>query len=182
MSRPSAPATTGCYPGTFDPPTVAHLAVAEAAVEQCGLDRLDVVISHDAIGKPAPSLSVAERVERLGRLFADEPRVSVRTTERRLLVDIARDYDVLVLGADKWLQVLDAAFYSDPRARDEAVASLPLVACAPRAGFDMPDPVAGRLVALHVDEEFHPVSSSSVRAGAERWEARPRPVRRPDAE
>ena len=30
------------YPGSFDPPTVAHLAVAESAFEQLGVDRVDL--------------------------------------------------------------------------------------------------------------------------------------------
>ena len=39
------------YPGTFDPPTIAHLAVAEAAWRVCGVDRVDLVLSVDPIGK-----------------------------------------------------------------------------------------------------------------------------------
>ena len=38
-------------------------------------------------------------------------------TDRVHLADIAAGYDALVLGADKWAQVLDPAFYeSVPRA------------------------------------------------------------------
>ena len=34
-------------------------------------------------------------------------------TDAQLIVDIARDYDVVVMGADKWAQVRDAAWYGD---------------------------------------------------------------------
>lgn len=43
----------GCYPGSFDPLTIGHLAVAEAALVHCALDRLDLVLSEDPLGKPA---------------------------------------------------------------------------------------------------------------------------------
>ena len=33
----------GVFPGSFDPLTVAHLAIADAAVSYFGLDRLDLV-------------------------------------------------------------------------------------------------------------------------------------------
>ncbi len=39
----------GVYPGTFNPLTVAHLAVADAARRQCGLDRVDLVISPHVV-------------------------------------------------------------------------------------------------------------------------------------
>ena len=41
----------GVYPGSFDPPTIAHVAIAEAALLQAGLDRLDFAISRIALGK-----------------------------------------------------------------------------------------------------------------------------------
>src|SRR6185436_14384082 len=41
----------GAYPGTFNPPTVAHLAVALAARSQCGLDRVELVLSEVPLGK-----------------------------------------------------------------------------------------------------------------------------------
>ena len=53
----------GCYPGSFNPPTVAHLAVAEAAVRAAGLTRLDLVVSRVALGKEdLPADTLAERV------------------------------------------------------------------------------------------------------------------------
>src|SRR5262245_54034142 len=41
----------GVFPGSFDPLTTAHLAIADAAIEVCGLDRLDLTISHAALAK-----------------------------------------------------------------------------------------------------------------------------------
>ena len=41
----------GAYPGTFDPPTVAHLAIAEAARSQCGLAEIDLIVNASPLGK-----------------------------------------------------------------------------------------------------------------------------------
>ena len=64
----------GCYPGSFDPPTVAHLAVAEAARTHAGLDRLDLVLSRQALGKEGVERSPVEaRVAALGAVAAGRP-------------------------------------------------------------------------------------------------------------
>ena len=60
----------GCYPGSFNPPTVAHLAVAEAAVAAAGLVRLDLVVSTVALDRErvsAPTLAdrLAEALDAL---------------------------------------------------------------------------------------------------------------------
>jgi nicotinic acid mononucleotide adenylyltransferase len=39
------------FPGSYNPPTVAHLAMAEAAVRQCGVSRVDLVLSRSTLGK-----------------------------------------------------------------------------------------------------------------------------------
>ena len=59
--------TRGVYPGSFDPPTIAHVAIAEAAVRAGALDRLDLAISRVALGKDAAAqrpLDVARRAAR----------------------------------------------------------------------------------------------------------------------
>ncbi len=154
----------GCYPGSFDPPTVAHLAVAEAAVAAAELDRVDLVLSVDALGKGhlGPE-SVEARAEVLRRVAATRPWLGVAVTEQRLIADIAQGYDAVIMGADKWRQVIDPAWYGDdPAARDAAVARLPRVLVAPRAG-DRPEGVD----LLAVDEQHHHVNATDVRAGAD---------------
>jgi hypothetical protein len=151
----------GCYPGTFDPPTVAHLAVAEAAVEAGHLDRLDLVVSRVALGKEhLPAHTLAERVAVLEAVAASRPWLGVAVTDARLITDIARSYDAVVMGADKWRQVHDPSWYPDEAARDAAVAALPLVLVAPR-GSDRPEGVT----LLAIDDAHRDVSATAVRAG-----------------
>lgn len=163
----------GVYPGSFDPLTVAHLAIADAARAQCGLDRLDLVVSHVALAKEdRRQTPPAERLVQIERATPDRPWLSARDTVAQLLADIADGYDLLVVGADKWLQLHDPRFYGGSEgAMRSALARLPPVAVAPRAGVRIP--VGARVHVLDVDPAHHEVSSTAVRAGRLEWRAGP---------
>ncbi|HET9692221.1 MAG TPA: hypothetical protein VFP61_13800 [Acidimicrobiales bacterium] len=163
----------GVYPGSFDPPTVAHLALADAAVAQGRLDTLDLVVSEVALGKEGRrGPTAAARVAVLEAFAEERPWLRARVTAGRLLADIAAGYDVLVVGADKWAQVVDPAWYAGSvAARDAALRRLPEVWVAPRPPAPLPAlvaPVAGH---LEVDARHSAVSSSAVRAGRRSWMA-----------
>lgn len=152
----------GCYPGSFNPPTVAHVAVAEAAIVAAELDRVDLVLSRVALGKEhVEQPSVDERAAVLRAVAASRPWLGVVVTDERLIADIAQGYDAVVMGADKWRQVLDARWYPAPADRDRAVARLPRVWVAPR-GDDRPEGVD----LLDVDPGHLHVNATDVRAGA----------------
>jgi len=150
------------FPGTFNPPTVAHVAVADAARTAHGLDRVDWIVSRDPLGKEAvahPTLD--ERVEVLERIADRLGWLGVVVSDARLIADLAHGYDVVLMGADKWHQIHDVDFYDgSPAARDAALARLPTVAVVPRAGFDVPVALALDVDAAHLD-----VSSTRARAG-----------------
>jgi Cytidylyltransferase-like len=148
----------GAFPGTFDPPTVAHLAIAEAARSQCELDRVDLILNRAPLGKQDVR-PLAIRVAMLEAVAATRPWLSVVVTHDRHLADIADGYDVLILGADKWAQVLDPAFYETAADRDHAVGRLPRLAIAPRDGLSMPDD------SVVLDVDLSHVSSTAARAG-----------------
>jgi hypothetical protein len=162
----------GVYPGSFDPLTVAHLAIADAAVATCGLERLDLVVSRVALEKDhGGHTSVDERLAAIARVAnAGRPWLRGRVTDAQLIVDIATGYDVCVLGADKWHQVNDAVFYDgSTAARDDALARLPRLAVAPREGFPLPD--GADVVVLDLAPEHQQVSSTAVRDGRHEWRA-----------
>lgn len=167
----------GCYPGSFDPLTVAHVAITDAAVEQCGLSSLDLVVSRVALAKEAGHASSLD--ERVAAVEAITGR-PCRVTDHQLLADVARGYDVLVVGADKWWQLQDVAFYGgSAAARDDALRRLPpLIAVAPRAGVPVPVPDP-RVRLLELPGWVGEVSSSAVRAGAHHWRAPRRAGDRP---
>ncbi|HKY15581.1 MAG TPA: hypothetical protein VJM33_11710 [Microthrixaceae bacterium] len=153
---------TGAYPGSFDPPTVAHVAIADAARVRHGLDRVDLVVSISAIDKEhvvVPSLD--DRVAVLEALARRLGWMGVVVSDRRLIVDLAEGYDLVVMGADKWAQVNDATYYGSVAARDEAVARLPPAAVVPRPPY--PVPVELRLPLGEAD--IGGISSTRARSG-----------------
>jgi nicotinic acid mononucleotide adenylyltransferase len=188
----------GCFPGSFHPITVAHLGVSLAAVEQCGLLRLDLVISETALGKSTRGVpSASQRAARSRQALEAHPSLAsvcrVVVTPHQLLADIAQGYDWLVLGEDKWAQIAEPRWYGDsPAARDAALALLPRVALAPRPGSTSGTASPGTasshtqdtdwvrplghtdtsgLVVLAIDPALAPVSSTQVRAGRRDWAA-----------
>lgn len=158
----------GVYPGSFNPPTIGHLAIAEAARDQRGLDRVDLTVSRVALGKElGVGPTFGDRIAVLEASVANIDGLEVVVTDHQLLADIAQGYDVVVMGADKWAQVLDPAFYGQSEeARDLAVEALLMLdlAIAPRPPFSIP---AG--AALNIDPEIIAVSSTGARQGRLEW-------------
>ncbi len=155
--------TRGVYPGSFDPPTIAHVAIAEAAVRAGALDRLDLAVSRVALGKNAAAQRpLAARLGLIERLMVSRPWLGVIVTDAQLISDIAAGYDIVVMGADKWAQVRDPAWYGGSVSeRDAALARLARVLVAPRPGFEVVDADV-----LDLPAHLGAVSSSAVRAGS----------------
>ena len=156
----------GAYTGTFNPTTVAHLEIAAAARDHHGLDRIELVLSQRPIDKESVDLpTLAHRVAVIEQIATRIEWIDVVVTRHRLLVDIAEGYDVLVMGADKYHQVHDTRYYGGSEAaRDEAVARLPRLAVAPRAGYSVPEAHA-----IPVAEHIADVSSTGARDGRRDW-------------
>jgi hypothetical protein len=140
--------------------------VAQAAREQCRLDIVDLVVSRVALAKEAVERpTIEERVSVLQAAATSRPWLGVHVTDLQLIADIAEGYNVVIVGADKWAQVVDPAFYGrSAEARDTAVARLPLIAVAPRPPHAIPSGV----VVLDVG---HDASSTAVRGGRTEWMA-----------
>lgn len=157
------------YPGSFNPPTIAHLAIAESAWRDHGLARVDLIVSRVALGKgdlQVPRLE--DRLAVLDDVCATRPWLGRRVTDAQLLADIAAGYDVLIVGADKWAQLADPAWYGGSAAsRDEALARLPHVLVAPRPPHPLPDRASAQPILL--PNHHGTVSSTAVRGGRREW-------------
>ncbi len=153
----------GIYPGSFNPPTLAHAAIAEAALSEHDLDRLDIVMSKSALGKSNVTYpKFSDRVHVVRSSFAEFDNIDVVVTDKQLLSEMSQGYDLLVLGSDKWTQIQERRWYPDDRARTTALAALPTVTVAARSTIDLPQDIR-----LTVDPKFvQDVSSTAARDGA----------------
>lgn len=157
-----SPTRRGVLPGSFNPPTFAHLAISEAARDQHRLDAVVWSVSRVALAKEHVDVPRFEhRVAVLEQVAADIGWLSVAVTNAQLLSDVAAGFDVLVMGADKWHQIHDVRFYdNDARRRDASVAALPVVAIAARGDLVVPPELA-----LCLDGDHDEVSSTAARTG-----------------
>lgn len=125
-------ARVGLVPGSFDPMTIAHAALADA-LRDLGCDLVLLVGSARALpkeehrgGAPSrPLLDPPARVESLLAYAAPRPWLGVATSSHGLIADQAeaatRGFPgadlVVAVGSDKLLQIFDPAWYTD-RDRD----------------------------------------------------------------
>lgn len=104
----------GMFGGAFDPPHLAHVALARAAVEQLGLDELRVFPTGQAWHKSRELTSAEHRLAMAQLAFGEVPRAVVDGRELRragptYTVDTLRELRaefpqaelVLVIGADQ---------------------------------------------------------------------------------
>lgn len=150
------------YPGSFNPPTIAHLDLGEAVREQRNVDIIVWSLSTITLGKDGDvHPSIRERAIVLEAIAKEYEWLEVQVTDAQLLTDIAAGFDVLIMGADKWEQINKSEWYGAEEARDRAIAALPELAIAPRPPHRAPP---GYLVNFTNNEL---VSSTAAREGAD---------------
>lgn len=173
------PARLGILPGTFNPPTVAHLALARAALTVAG--EVLFVLPQAFPHKTYEGAEFALRVQMLKAALAAEPRYSIGTTEGGLFIDIARDCRE-AYGAGTRLSFLcgrDAAErivnwdYGAPDAIGEMFEQFDLLVASRNGRYEAPERLRCRVEPLSVAPSHDEVSATEVRrraAAGEPWE------------
>jgi nicotinate-nucleotide adenylyltransferase len=156
---------TVLYGGAFDPPHLGHVAVADAAREHFGVERLVVLVSE----RPGHRAITASPEDRLALARAAFPHDDVRFDPYSRTIELLRaerfDDPVFVVGADQFCDFLD---WAEP----EEVLARTRLAVATRPGFprERLDTVLARLShperVLFLDLEPNPAASREIRAGA----------------
>jgi len=159
----------GVFGGTFDPVHVGHLAIAQAALEAAGLDRVVFVLARRSpLKDQGPVASEADRLAMLVLATKDEPRFSVSCVELdregpSYTVDTLEALQptgdlVLILGSD--------ALADLPRWRSpERIRELATILVARRPGAPEPDAASG---AQTFDAPCLDISARELRARAAR--------------
>ena len=155
-------AVVGVLGGRFDPPHLGHVALAERAVAEFGIDELHVTVVADAAHKPSDA-SADDRLAMAKLAFARLDAI-VELEHHRYTVDAleaaAYDDPIFLIGADEL-----AAFstWKDP----ERVLELARLGVATRPGW-APDESSDRIEIFEI--EPHPVSSTEIRERVRRGE------------
>ena len=83
------PASLGILPGTFNPPTRAHMALAEAGLGAA--DEVLFVLPRVLPHKTYEGVSFADRLRMLEAVASGQSRYSIAATSLGLFIDIARE-------------------------------------------------------------------------------------------
>ncbi len=143
-----APGRAGLLAGTFNPLTLAHVALAEAGVA-AGCGRVVLVMAPASLAK-----ETVERAHPLDRLdwavawAAGRPWAAVAVSTAPLLVDMAEALGralpggggvALLVGADKAAQLVDPRWYDDHPAAMARLGRAASALVAIRSGHEVPE-------------------------------------------
>ena len=178
--------TIALLPGSFNPPTVAHLALARAGLEQ-GADAALFSLATRTVDKEiVTGAALEDRLLLLELLATRDRRLGVLLVNRGLYVDQAAAVRaafrglrevVFLVGYDKIVQIFDPRYYDDRDAALERLFGLARFLVAPRADAG-PSELAALLARpenrrfalavrpLDLPPALRDVASSAVRARA----------------
>jgi len=167
----------GIIPGTFNPPTVAHLALARAALAH--VDEVIFVLPRVLPHKEFDDASFEQRMEMLHAATAGEPRFRVLPSRGGLFIEIARecralqpDAQLLILcGRDAAERIVNWD-YGEPGAFARMLDEFELLVAARHGQYDPPPEFRSRIHPLPMPA-CDGVSATEVRrriAASEPWE------------
>jgi nicotinate (nicotinamide) nucleotide adenylyltransferase len=162
------PKSIAILAGAFNPPTTAHLALAEAALDV--VDEVLFAIPRTFPHKRYHGATLEERLAMLQRLAGSHSRLSAAVAEGGLFAEIAREARTHYAGAEMYLLCgRDAAEriltwdYGDPGFVDRMLQEFGLLV-APRHGEYVPDArFERRIRTLRTAGDFDECSSTRLR-------------------
>lgn len=171
------PRRLGILPGTFNPPTCAHIALAHAALSD--VDEVVFVLPREFPHKQFDKASFAERIEMLLQA-ATEPGFSIASTQGGLFIDIAHECREaygdaalsLLCGRDAAERIVNWD-YGDPAAFASMLDEFDLRVASRGGEYEPPEHLAPRIHTLPIESGYDDLSATDVReriARGERWE------------
>ena len=174
-----SPSRLGVFPGTFNPITVAHVALARAALSR--VDEVVYILPRVFPHKQYSHASFAQRLQLLCTAVGESEACSIAAAGGGLFVEIAAECRA-AYGPETALTFLcgrDAAErivgwdYGDPGALAAMLRQFDLLVAARSGEYAPPSEFRHRIQALELAGEFDHVSATGVRekiARGEAWE------------
>ena len=157
------------FPGTWNPPTIAHLEIARAALHHA--DEVTWVLPRAFPHKDFAGADFAARASMLQSLMHESPRFSAAISTGGLYADIAREAraslgdqaDIaLVLGRDAAHRIATWD-YGRPAFFDDFIRDFRLLVAARHGDYEPAPHQAERILPLAMNASWDEVSSSEVR-------------------
>ena len=161
------PRRIAVFPGSFNPPTVAHFALAESALAYT--DEVVFVLPEALPHKDFSGVGFDARLQLL-LAAADHPRFTVASTSGGLFLEMARELQPhysqasqhFVCGRDAAERIIGWD-YGEPGAVDRMFALFSLLVAARDGHYEPPPAYAGSIVSLELPRDFSEVSATEVR-------------------
>jgi len=173
-----APAKLAILPGAFNPPTQAHLAMAESALSV--VDQVLFVLPRAFPHKDYSGAGFDTRVQWLRAALAGNPRFSLASSDRGLFIEMAREARVsygvapelfILCGRDAAERIVNWDYGQADRIEKQLEVYELLVAS--RGGpYEPPPPIRNRVRSIALPAGVEQISSTEVRrriAAAEPW-------------
>jgi nicotinate-nucleotide adenylyltransferase len=165
----ACPQALGVLPAAFNPPTLAHLALARAALATA--DEVLFVLPREFPHKPYEGATFQQRIEMLLAATRSEPRFSIAASNGGLFAEIAaecresygEDIRLLFLCGRDAAERIVTWDYGETDAFRQMIARFELLV-APRDGhYDPPPDIQHRIRILEIAEDISLISASEVR-------------------
>lgn len=176
---PAQPSRLGILPGTFNPITMAHLALAGAARQFC--DEILFILPRQLPHKQFSGASFEQRIAMLRTAVANEPGFSVAASDRGLFMEIAEECRqayghrtrlTFLCGRDA-AERIAGWDYGRPGAFPEMLRQFDLLVASRDGHYHPPPELKPFVRCLTLPGEFDEVSATEIRDRAARggaWE------------
>jgi nicotinate (nicotinamide) nucleotide adenylyltransferase len=159
----------GVLPGTFNPPTRAHLALAGAALDQC--DEVLLVLPRALPHKQYEGVGFADRLNLLATAIVTHPRFAAASSHGGLFLDIAAEcrnaygpnVDISFLCGRDAAERIVGWKYEREEMLAEMFEQFSLLVARRQGEYAPPEHFASRIRCLDIEDCWDDVSATDIR-------------------
>ena len=161
----------GILPGAFNPPTNAHLALAEAALTQHRLGQVVFLLPRVFPHKQFVAASFEDRRALLEVALDGSPSLAIASSEGGLFIEIARSFRqacapsvelFLLCGRDAALRIANWDYADGPSFASQ-LEEFQLLVASRQGAYSPAEEYRGRIHLIDLPTSFDQVSSSTLR-------------------